>query len=175
MPEAAYLNSLESLLDATWDFDEKFRAGSLENLDTASLVSMLDAVRDMVNTLKTTDEQIVEALVKKMGDPVSIGGAVAEVKWGKPRKQWETEKLGALVSEEILTRAIDPETGALEVPVSQLIQRLLNFVGVSYWKVTALKALGIDPDEFCEVGPAKASVVIRKSNKPSIPRSDGVE
>ncbi len=166
MADTDYLVSLEALLDAIWDFDTKFRGGNPKDLDVTSLVSMLDAVRDMTNTLKSVDERLVEVLTAKMGDPIAVDGVVAEVKWGKPRKQWETEQLASLVSEEIIARAIDPETGALETPVSQLIQQLLQFVGVSYWKVTALKALGIDPDQYCEVGPAKASVQLRKTNRP---------
>jgi hypothetical protein len=161
-----FLDDLASLIDAAWAFDSHIRRVDLSEQDVATLVSVLDAVRDLGYTLKSIDESVVEALTDKVGDPVSVDGVVAEVKWSKPRKQWENERLAPLVSEEIIAKAIDPETGTLTVPVSQLIPQLLQYVGVSYWKVTALKALGLNPDEFCEVGKAKPSVVLRKTTRP---------
>ena len=44
-----------------------------------------------------------------------------------------------------------------------MMQEMVGFMGVSYWKVTELKKIAIDADEYCEVSAPKKSVVIRRS------------
>jgi len=44
----------------------------------------------------------------------------------------------------------------------ELIQQVLEFVGLSYWKVGKLKELHIDADDFCEVGESKKNLVVRR-------------
>jgi hypothetical protein len=74
-----------------------------------------------------------------------------ETKTGQPRKKWDHKGLAALVASRINDRSIDMETGELlKTPQEQIIE-LLEYASASYWRVGALKELGIDVDAYCEV------------------------
>ncbi len=74
-----------------------------------------------------------------------------ETKTGQPRKKWDHKALAALVASRINDRSIDMDTGELlKTPQEQIIE-LLEYASASYWRVGALKELGIDVDEYCEV------------------------
>jgi hypothetical protein len=74
-----------------------------------------------------------------------------ETKTGQPRKKWNHKGLAALVASRINDRSIDMDTGeVLKTPQEQIIE-LLEYASASYWRVGALKELGIDVDEYCEV------------------------
>ena len=46
---------------------------------------------------------------------------------------------------------------------AEMIREALQFAGISYWKVTKLKELHLDADEYCEVGESKKNLVIRRN------------
>jgi hypothetical protein len=127
--------------------------------------TVLDDIRDLLSRMRVVDSLIVSDLGKRTPYedrliPIAHGGTV-EVKKSTPRKTWDHELLKPIVAEYIMEQAVDKETGSIEVPTSLLIQRMLDYVSFSSWKVTALKAAGIDPDKYCEVGERKATVQIR--------------
>ena len=60
-------------------------------------------------------------------------------------------------------RQVDPETGELlDIPTWERVTAALrDCAGISYWKITALKDYGLDPDEFSETTSASLSVRIQ--------------
>jgi hypothetical protein len=42
-----------------------------------------------------------------------------------------------------------------------MISKLLDFAGISYWKVTTLREIGIDADDYCESGESTPKVSLR--------------
>lgn len=135
--------------------------------DAAEIPDMLDSlsrIREATRTLKMLDDHLLER-VRKLGasDRYEIPGAVAEIKWGKERRAWKHDELASVVSERILMDSIDPETGAVDVPISQLITAILDYAHVDYWKKTNLKQVGVDVDEYCETKPAKMNVQFHRA------------
>ena len=45
-----------------------------------------------------------------------------------------------------------------------MMEEILKYGAVSYWRVGALKKLDIDADEYCEVGPSKTNMIIRRDS-----------
>lgn len=62
------------------------------------------------------------------------------------RKQWDGEALRSAVLD---SRLVDPETG--EVADESPLDKILHVWNLGAPRVTALRARGIDPDEFCRV------------------------
>lgn len=58
-------------------------------------------------------------------------------------------------------RRADPETGEYEAVEEAIVRVLRECAGIAYWKVTGLRRLGLDPDEFCttEKGPRRVMIV----------------
>ncbi|SVB41425.1 uncharacterized protein METZ01_LOCUS194279 [marine metagenome] len=87
-----------------------------------------------------------------------------ETKTGAPRKKWDHKTLANLVAKKITDKAIDMDTGEVLKTPQQMIQELLIYAAPSYWRVAALKELGIDPDDFCEVGEPLTNLIYRSNN-----------
>jgi hypothetical protein len=87
-----------------------------------------------------------------------------ETKTGAPRKKWDHKMLAHLVAKKITDKAIDMDTGEVLKTPQQMIQELLIYAAPSYWRVAALKELGIDPDDFCEVGEPLTNLIYRSNS-----------
>lgn len=143
---------------------DKYEEDETDKENVAEALSKLDDILNWLKDIKGTLTSQVKKLNRGSGDkyiPIKSGGTI-EVKTGVPRKKWDHAALTAIASEKILEDCIDPETGAFEVPPSQIPQMMLDYVSISSWKVTKLKEKGIDPDNYCEVQPANTSAIIRK-------------
>ena len=87
-----------------------------------------------------------------------------ETKTGNPRKKWDHKELASQVAKKIHDRSIDMDTGELMKSAEEQIQELLEYASPSYWRVTALKELGIDPDEYCEVQDPITNLIYRSND-----------
>ena len=87
-----------------------------------------------------------------------------ETKTGAPRKKWDHDMLAVLVAKKITDTAIDMDTGEVTKTPQQMIRELLDYAAPSYWRVGALRELGIDPDEYCDVGEPLTSLIYRSNN-----------
>lgn len=88
-----------------------------------------------------------------------------ETKTGQPRKKWDHKGLASQVAKRIHDRSIDMDTGELVKSAEEQIQELLEYASPSYWRVTALKELGIDPDDYCEVLDPITNLIYRSNQK----------
>lgn len=171
---------IQPLHDAIRAFEGKVMDLTLdgaEGVSTAELGDLLKQLRNITKQLGYSDDSIVSVLsqrgeLKKKGDMVPINGAVMERKVGSPRKKWDTPSLINVVVEKIIEEAIDPETGAIEVPPMMLLRRAFDYVGISYWKVKELEKIGVNADRYCEKEPGISRIVIWSGN-PSTKSEEG--
>lgn len=75
-------------------------------------------------------------------------GATLQSLESTPRVSWDHRGLAKKVSERIVDESFDWETGEALRSHEEIVKELLNYVGVSYWKIKALKEAGIDPDQY---------------------------
>ena len=88
-----------------------------------------------------------------------------ETKTGNPRKKWDHMALANVVAKRIHDRSIDMDTGEVTKTAQQQIQELLEYASPSYWRVTALKDIGIDPDDYCEVQDPITNLIYRSNEE----------
>lgn len=135
----------------------------IEKLEDAAqiLLSMANAK----NSLRDTYGAYEAILANSMGDIYQInlpGGATAERMEGAPRKAWDHKRLAKAVSERIVQSSMDFETGEILMTREEMVEAMLRYAAPSYWRVKQLKALGLDANDYCELGDPKVSVVIKQ-------------
>jgi hypothetical protein len=92
-------------------------------------------------------------------------GATVEKKGATDRKKWDHDKLVNRVAERLDEMSIDMDTGERIMTATQMVQKLLEYAAVSYWRVGKLGELGINPDLYCEQGEYKTSIIVRLGDK----------
>ena len=96
--------------------------------------------------------------------PMSTQQFSVETKTGNQRKKWDHKELASLVAKRIHDRSIEMDTGEVLKRPQQQIEELLEYASPSYWRVTALRELGIDPDEYCEVQDPITNLIYRSND-----------
>jgi hypothetical protein len=59
--------------------------------------------------------------------------------------------------------SVDFETGEMTKSTEQLISEVIDYAGVSYWKVTALNKVGLIANEYCEVTEGSEKIRIQRN------------
>lgn len=154
----AMLRQFESVL---MELDQE----TLESIDPQLLLqaaSDLHLVKSYTTTLFNEMQSILTEHLGALASPVTVDGATVEIKSGSPRKSWDHDALIDEVSRRIVDKSVDLNTGEILASPHDMIRQAMEYVGVSYWKVTNLKNLHIDADDYCEVGEPKKNLVIRR-------------
>jgi len=141
---------------------EQIGGDALTTVEQASVaVAALDALKSDVSEMLDAAK---ETLTELMGESVEYehSGFHYERKTGSPRKSWNHSALGREVTNRLVDSATDMDTGEIVMNPRELMAALLNYVGVSYWKVTELSKLGINADMYCTLGEPKSNIIIRK-------------
>lgn len=137
------------------------------NKSRAASVLMLIGIRDLRQDLASLAHDIEAALVEDAPRHMMIEGVgEIEVKTATRRTGWQHDALVA----QVVARAIDepgtiydPETGEL-LPYAaigaNIAARLRDCVSFGAGKLTGLRSVGLDPDEFCRVEESHRQVVL---------------
>lgn len=138
---------------------------TLDSTDTEFLLQLasdLHLVKTYAASLFNEFQSVLTEHLGNLASPVSVDGATVEIKSGSPRKAWDHSALIDEVSRRLVDQSVDMNTGEVLASPHDLIRQAMEYVGVSYWKVTNLKNLHIDADDYCEVGEPKKNLVIRR-------------
>jgi hypothetical protein len=95
-------------------------------------------------------------------EPIEVEGGSVEIKAGSSRKAWDHERLASVVAKRIHDSSVDLTTGEVLMTTEQMIQEILKYAAVSYWRVGALKELDLTADNYCEVSEPKTNLVIKR-------------
>jgi hypothetical protein len=90
-------------------------------------------------------------------------GAEIERKSGYDRKAWKHKDLGAEVVDKLISMSVDMDTGEVTKSTRQIALEILDYCAPSYWRIKELGKIGVNPDNYCEVGELKTSLIVRKS------------
>lgn len=122
----------------------------------ADLRLLTQSTEDDVARLMPTKTLVVDGL------------GTLERRKGTDRKKWQSTDLLAHI---INLAALDRETGELyppEVTLRRLLEVLpevVPFTGSLGWRVTALRGLGVDPDQWCETAPGRVTVTVHQPDR----------
>lgn len=136
--------------------------GELPADDFKGLGNLLLSLEDLKINLAATRDYTESRFVEAMGDlpELDLPEATLEVRRADSRKAWAHREVAAKVAEQLVASSVDFETGERLKTTEELITEVLNYAGVSYWKIKALDTLGISADDYCEVteGPMKVRI-----------------
>jgi hypothetical protein len=105
------------------------------------------------------------ASMLKDADLVQLpNGAQIEKKCSYDRKGWQHKELGSAVADKLVQMSVDMDTGEITKTPYQIATEILNYCAPSYWKIKELQKLGINADNYCEVGQLKTSIIVRKGD-----------
>lgn len=149
---------------------DKRRADLAEEGDVEALAFGLVGLQRIAADLKTLTRSIENDLVRILPTPrvVIDGLGIVERHRTADRKGWKSAELLA----HVLRVAVDPdETGELP-PAGELLERIRStltktvpFTASLSWRVTALRELGVDPDEWSETTYGRSTVQIIDTRK----------
>jgi hypothetical protein len=151
----ALLTGVSGIDAALLDFD----GNNLEVLD------LLGTVREARKRLAGIESLVENKAVKLMTDNImEWPGGVAERRFGKDRKEWDHDGLSRAVIQAIVPGlATDRFTGELDTDLSALLVDGIGQYAATNrpsWRVTAVKPLGIDSDEYCHAVKGRATVEV---------------
>jgi hypothetical protein len=156
---AKRLDSVTALLyELVEDIDENGLAGGKEELALAAALfhGFLDHAKEAKSYVDTEAINRIEYTPV----PIETDAGTVEVQGGNKRKGWDHERLAGIVIKRILQSSIDLDTGERLLSPEEMIQEFRKYVGVSYWRVGALKDIGLTAASYCDetVGPKKVTV-----------------
>jgi hypothetical protein len=114
------------------------------------LATELYAVRSEIAALKLREQDVEDRLAAEMPEKrlevPEIG--VFERRTASSRKQWQHDDL----RREVVKHAdrIVTEDGEIESEAEAQVRTIFDCMAPSYWRVGALRGLGIDAGEYCE-------------------------
>lgn len=135
-------------------------AGDLDTL-AAGLVALTALSRDLRVLTQAVEGDVARLMPAKRHEIPGLG--VLERRKGTDRKAWDWDALLPL----LIRSYVDP-SGTGEMPdaaevMDRMRELIVDVIGVTPSKgprVTPLKEMGIDPDEYAETTPARTSVQI---------------
>jgi hypothetical protein len=131
--------------------------GVIESLDWEDCVRLLDTLRDAVRTIQQVDSLLVRQAYlkgphgKNAAEVDGIG--LVSISRSKDRKNWDERG----VAQAVIDARMADTTGEAPDPWT-VAEWLLEVYGINYVRVTPLRALGLEPEAFCEEITGKPTV-----------------
>lgn len=139
-----------------------YSSGDISPEDACLVLSELNFLkRDM----SIVYDDYCASVLQKMGDKdgyILPNGAEIERKSAYDRKGWKHKDLGAEVVDRLIAMSVDMDTGEITKSPREIALEILDYCAPSYWRVKELGKIGVNPDNFCEVGELKTSLIVRK-------------
>jgi hypothetical protein len=119
--------------------------------------TLADAVKTLGEARDDAGNDLAEDMPEKRLTVMGVG--TFEVHRKSDRKSWDKDDLLRVVLDSRL-EVPDPVTGEFTVKDESQLQKVLDVWNLPAPRTTALKARGIDPDEFCEVQYGKLTLQV---------------
>lgn len=125
------------------------------------LVMLNKVKKDIADIYDSYATKMVERMQSEKATDVKLdSGIELKCKSGAPRKSWDNENLLKVVYDRIQSSSVDMDTGEMMLSQEEIILKLLDYIQPSYWRVGALNEIGINADQYCEVGETKTNIAI---------------
>jgi hypothetical protein len=123
---------------------------------------LLHAIKSDIGSLFTQYSNLFAEKIKE-SEVVASNGQMIEKKSAFDRKGWKHQDLASEVLRRLGDMSVDMDTGEVVMSSEEIALKLLEYVQPSYWRVKELSKLGINADQYCEVGELKTSIIVRKA------------
>ena len=160
-------DSLVSIMKALLVLDDEmssFISSSETAENVANALVRLHEVKSAISDIYSVHSgRAIEILQSQGVEDIDVHGARVEVRNSADRRKWNHQELAKEVTGRLVDMSIDMDTGEVLLSPQEIAIKILDFVQPSYWRVKDLAKVGINADQFCEVGEYKSSVIIRKA------------
>ncbi len=150
-----------ALLALDMSLTEEKSAWTMEQ--AAEIVLQLNRFKD---DLKVIYDGVSGILSDLMGETPEINladGSKIEKNSAPSRKGWKHKEIAGVVAGKIHDMSIDMDTGEIILTPQEMMTKMLDYVYPSYWKVKELGKIGVNADQYSEVGEIKESIIVRKA------------
>ncbi len=138
-------------------------AQGLDAREACKLLVSLHEAKTELGVVYSTMEKAVADAMGRDEEVVLDDGSRIEKKFDPGRKGWKHKDLASVVSEKLSMLAIDMDTGEVVMSPQEVAERVLDYVQPSYWRIKKLAELGINADNYCELGEPKTSIAVRRA------------
>ena len=122
---------------------------------------LLHAIKSDIGNIFTQYSNLI-ANKLETDEATASNGQKIEKKSAFDRKGWKHEDLASEVLRRLNDLSVDMDTGEVVMTANEVAMKLLDYVQPSYWRIKELSKLGINADQYCEVGELKTSIIVRK-------------
>ena len=144
---------------------DQFKDDDPENFKKAlTLLAALQDIRIRKAELQDEERELVHEIFELMPKKEMDFGGIGRVTRAKSNnRKWDHDSLiPVIVARALDDRKIDKETGEVfEREASAVARVMAACAGIGYWRLTALKEYGIDPDEYYETTSSRTSIRIQ--------------
>jgi hypothetical protein len=122
---------------------------------------LLHSIKSDIGNIFTQYSNLI-ANKLEIDEATASNGQKIEKKSAFDRKGWKHEDLASEVLRRLNDLSVDMDTGEVVMSSNEVAMKLLDYVQPSYWRIKELSKLGINADQYCEVGELKTSIIVRK-------------
>lgn len=143
---------------------EKSALQNLETDDEQLWYDTLVLLHSIKNDIASMFTQYSNLFANKLetDEATASNGQKIEKKSAFDRKGWKHEDLASEVLRRLNDLSVDMDTGEIVMTANEVAMKLLDYLQPSYWRIKELSKLGINADQYCEVGELKTSIIVRK-------------
>jgi hypothetical protein len=159
------LDKIQELRSAIMDLDGAISSFLKENPSPEEAGTALAELNFLKRDISLVYDGFSHALSELMGPTESLAlpdGTTIEKKSSYDRKGWKHADLGAAVAERLVKMSVDMDTGEVTKSPKEIAEEMLTYCAPSYWRIKELNKIGLNADNFSEVGELKTSIIVRK-------------
>lgn len=161
------IGEITTLMQELVDISEEVRSPEVRDLlpeeDLAQMLVLIDVCAKRARQAKANVDAALNVILSQ--DTIlelPELEVTVEKRVAAPKKNWDHDGLLSVAIEAILERERDPDDGTINTPYAVLMAEVFKYAAVSYWRVKPLKELGINANDFCELGDRKVSFQISR-------------
>lgn len=134
----------------------------LELEELCSILVEMHRLKDELSLVYGAASHVASNSLGDQSELVLSDGSKIEKKTTSDRRAWRHKEIASVVAKKLSSLAFDMDTGERVMSPEEVAERVLDYVQPSYWRIKQLSELGINADDYCDVGEAKTSIIVRK-------------
>lgn len=159
------LDKIQQLRESILELDAAISAVISENPSPEEAATILAEINFLKRDLSTVYDTLAHSFGEIMGSMESIlleDGTVIEKKSAYDRKGWKHSELASAVADKLTQMSVDMDSGEILKTPQQIAEEMLMYCAPSYWRIKELGKIGINADNYSNVGELRTSIIVRK-------------
>lgn len=133
--------------------------------EAARILAELNFLKRDLSIVYDTFSHAFAEIMGSMESVVLEDGTTIEKRSSYDRKGWKHGELGSAVATRLVQMSVDMDSGEILKSPQEIAEEMLTYCAPSYWRIKELSKLGINADNFSNVGELKTSIIVRKGKQ----------